>query len=207
MNQLFASGSQSIGASASVLPMNTQDWFPLGLTGLISWQAKGLSRVFPLLCEACSKENRGEMLWKTNKRTSWSPRCNVLGRDTPRRALDSWLCGGAICWPVWPQRSQRGCGGVWVYPDAEWPSAGRGKQIRLEVRRQGGAKKLRVGAVGTSMLSEAKRGLRERAGWEGKSHLQTQRKPGPSQQPPLQPLAYTLVPSSLFSTENLGRLF
>ena len=49
MSQLFASGGQSIGASASalVLPMNIQDWFPLGLTGLISLQSKGLSRVFP----------------------------------------------------------------------------------------------------------------------------------------------------------------
>ena len=47
-NQLFTSGGQSIGASAwaSVLPMNIQDWFPLGLTGLISLQSKGLSRVF-----------------------------------------------------------------------------------------------------------------------------------------------------------------
>ena len=46
--QCFASGSQSIGvsASASVLPMNIQDWFSLGLTGLISLQFKGLSRVF-----------------------------------------------------------------------------------------------------------------------------------------------------------------
>ena len=46
MSQLFASGGQSIGASASVLPMNIQDWFPLELTGLISLQSKGLSRVF-----------------------------------------------------------------------------------------------------------------------------------------------------------------
>ena len=48
MSWLFASGSQSIGASTSpsVLLMNIQDWFPLGLTGLISLQAKGLSRVF-----------------------------------------------------------------------------------------------------------------------------------------------------------------
>ena len=50
MNQLFASGIQNIGvsASASVLPMNMniQGWFPLGLTGLISLQSKGLSRVF-----------------------------------------------------------------------------------------------------------------------------------------------------------------
>ena len=48
MSQLFESGGQSIGASASasVLPMNIQDWFPLGLTGLISLQSKGLWRVF-----------------------------------------------------------------------------------------------------------------------------------------------------------------
>ena len=48
MSQLFASSVQSIGAStsASVLPMNNQDWFPLGLTDLISLQSKGLSRVF-----------------------------------------------------------------------------------------------------------------------------------------------------------------
>ena len=45
-SQFFASGGQSIGASASVLPMNIQGWFPLGLTGLISLQSKGLSKVF-----------------------------------------------------------------------------------------------------------------------------------------------------------------
>ena len=48
MSQLFSSGSQSIGVSAStsVLPMNTQDWSPLGWTGWISLKSKGLSRVF-----------------------------------------------------------------------------------------------------------------------------------------------------------------
>ena len=48
VSKLFASGSQSIGvsASASVLPMNIQDWFPLGWTGWISLQFKGFSRVF-----------------------------------------------------------------------------------------------------------------------------------------------------------------
>ena len=48
MNQLFASGGQSTGASASasILPINIQGWFPLGLTGLIFLQPKGLSRVF-----------------------------------------------------------------------------------------------------------------------------------------------------------------
>ena len=48
MSQLFISGGQSIGVSAStsVLPMNTQDWSPLRWTGWISFQSKGLSRVF-----------------------------------------------------------------------------------------------------------------------------------------------------------------
>ena len=48
MSQLFESSGQSIGvsASASVRPMNIQDWLPLGLTGLISLQSKGLSRIF-----------------------------------------------------------------------------------------------------------------------------------------------------------------
>ena len=47
MSQLFSSGGQSIGVSAStsVLPTNIQDWFPLGWTGWISLQSKGLSRV------------------------------------------------------------------------------------------------------------------------------------------------------------------
>ena len=48
MSLLFASNAQNIGASAlaSVLPMNVQGWFPLGLTGLICLKSKGLSRVF-----------------------------------------------------------------------------------------------------------------------------------------------------------------
>ena len=48
MSQLFASGGQGIGVSAStsVLPMNTQDWSPLGWTGWISLQSKGLSRAY-----------------------------------------------------------------------------------------------------------------------------------------------------------------
>ena len=48
MSWFFTSGGQSTGAStwASILPMNIQDWFPLGLTDCISLQSKGLSRVF-----------------------------------------------------------------------------------------------------------------------------------------------------------------
>ena len=47
MSQFFAPGGQSIRAPASVLPMNIHGWFPSGLTGLISLQSKGLSRVSP----------------------------------------------------------------------------------------------------------------------------------------------------------------
>ena len=56
MSQFLTSGGQSIGvsASASVLPMNIQGWFPLGLTGWISLQSKGLSRIFSnIIFERC----------------------------------------------------------------------------------------------------------------------------------------------------------
>ena len=46
MSRFFSSGGQSFGASASVLPTNIQGWFPLGWTGWIPLQSKGLSRVF-----------------------------------------------------------------------------------------------------------------------------------------------------------------
>ena len=46
MSQLFTPGDQSIGVIASVLPLNIQDCFPLGLTGLVYLQTKGLLRVF-----------------------------------------------------------------------------------------------------------------------------------------------------------------
>ena len=45
VSRLFTSGGQSIGASESVLPMNIQDWFPLGLTGLILLLSKGFPRI------------------------------------------------------------------------------------------------------------------------------------------------------------------
>ena len=49
VSQFFTPGGQSIGAlaSASVLPLNIQGWFPLGLTGLVFLQLKGISRIFP----------------------------------------------------------------------------------------------------------------------------------------------------------------
>ena len=59
MSQLFASGGQSIGvsASASVFPMNIQDWFPLGLTGFICLQSKGLKCLLQL------PSSKASILW------------------------------------------------------------------------------------------------------------------------------------------------
>ena len=82
MSQFFASGGQSIGisASASVLPMNIQDWFSLGQTGWISLQSKGLSRVFSnttvqkyqLFSVQLSLQSNSH-IWKVkrNQRASW----------------------------------------------------------------------------------------------------------------------------------------
>ena len=63
MSQFLASGSQTIGASASVLPMNIQDWFPLGLIGLISLLSKGL---LSLLQHYNSKETSQRIRQKVN---------------------------------------------------------------------------------------------------------------------------------------------
>ena len=77
MSQLFASGGQSIGVSAStsVLPMNIQDWSPLGWTGWISLQSKGLSRVF---CNTTVQKNKHQFfcaqlsLWSNSHIHTWS---------------------------------------------------------------------------------------------------------------------------------------
>ena len=62
ISQLFASGGQSIGASASVLPMNIQGWFPLGLTSLISLQPKGLRP--GIISNTSDSRQRGLGPWK-----------------------------------------------------------------------------------------------------------------------------------------------
>ena len=82
MSQLFTSGGQSIGlsASTSVLPMNTQDWSPLEWTGWISLQSKGLSRLFSnptvqkhpiLLCSAFSIVQLLHSYLTTGKTIAW----------------------------------------------------------------------------------------------------------------------------------------
>ena len=77
MSQLFASGGQSIGVSAStsVLPMNTQDWSPSGWTGWLSLQYKGLSRVFSntivqkhqFFCAQLSSQSNSHLYMTTGK--------------------------------------------------------------------------------------------------------------------------------------------
>ena len=71
MSQLFAWSSQRIGASASalVLPMNIHDWFPLGLTGLISLLSKGLSRIF--------SSTTVQRHWFFGPQTSLSSSCHI----------------------------------------------------------------------------------------------------------------------------------
>ena len=64
----FTSGGQNFGASASesVPPVNVQDWFPLGLTGLISLQSKGLSRVFSNTTEPQNTWSKNWWSWRRN---------------------------------------------------------------------------------------------------------------------------------------------
>ena len=59
VNQLFSSGDQNIGASASILPMNIQGWFPFGWTGLISVLPKELSRVI-----ASTRVQEHQVFWR-----------------------------------------------------------------------------------------------------------------------------------------------
>ena len=67
VSQFFASGGQLLGDSASVLPMNIQGWFPLGLTGLISLQPKGLSSLLQPQSSLFSKASKVEVasVWIT----------------------------------------------------------------------------------------------------------------------------------------------
>ena len=81
MNQLFTSGGQSIGALASVLPVNIQGWFSLGLTGLISLQSKGLSRVFLPTLHWYNYQKQGvikKLFWPRSKSTIYSEWVNCL---------------------------------------------------------------------------------------------------------------------------------
>ena len=96
MSQLFPSGGQSIGASASasVLPMNIQDWFPLGWTGLIALQSKGLSRVFSnTTVQEHQFSGAQPSLWSKSHIRTW-----LL--EKPQFWLYDPLMGKLICSPL-----------------------------------------------------------------------------------------------------------
>ena len=92
-SQFFASGGESIGvsASASVFPMTAQDWFPLGLTGLISLQSNGLSRVFSNTTvqkhQAFFMVQLSHLYMTTWKTIAW----------TIRTFVAKWLCFLILC--------------------------------------------------------------------------------------------------------------
>ena len=71
MSQFFSSDGQSLEASASVLPMNIQDWFSLGLTGCISLQSKGLSRVFNTTVQKYQLFGTQLSLWSNSQIHTW----------------------------------------------------------------------------------------------------------------------------------------
>ena len=71
MSQLFTSNGQSTGASASVLPMNIQGWFPLVLTGLISLQSKEFSRVFSSIITKLKFFSTQPSLWSNSHISTW----------------------------------------------------------------------------------------------------------------------------------------
>ena len=91
MSRLFTSAVHSIGVSASVLPMDIESWFPLALTGLISLQSKGLSRVYKnveVLSSCVNAGTRQTLVWGTQ------PRLHV----TFPRLWGAWLGGDSCDW-------------------------------------------------------------------------------------------------------------
>ena len=102
MSQLFISGGQSVGVSAliSVLPMNTQDWSPLGWTGWISLQSKGLSRVFSNTTVQKHQFFGAQLSSQSNSHIhTWLQEKTELWRDGPLLAKEC-LCF-LTCWLDW----------------------------------------------------------------------------------------------------------
>ena len=104
MTRLFTSRGQSIGASASapVLPMNIQIWFPLGLIGLISLQSKELSRVFS--STAVWKHqffSAQPSLWSNLPFMSWIGSCRCGGWHSVSLITARWTCLVISCPSAW----------------------------------------------------------------------------------------------------------
>ena len=108
MSQLFASGGQTIGVSAStsVLPMNTHDWSPLGWTGWISLQSKGLSRVFSNTTvqkhQFFGAQLSSDSIFKSRDITLPTKVHLVKAMDFPvvMYGCESWTIKKAECWRI-----------------------------------------------------------------------------------------------------------
>ena len=124
MSQLFVSGGQSIGVSAStsVLPMNTQDWSPSGCTGWISLQSKGLSRVW---------------CWSLNSNTlaTWCKEMTHLKRPWCWESLKAGGGGDDRGWDGWMAPPTQW---IWVWLDSgSWWWTGR-PAVLQSIGSQGG---------------------------------------------------------------------
>ena len=86
MSRLFASGGQSIGASASVFPINVQSWFPLGLTGLVSLLSKGLLRVLQHRNSKASILQHSAFLWSRSHIRAW-----LSDTDFTEKSFVNWF--------------------------------------------------------------------------------------------------------------------
>ena len=123
MSQFFASGGQNIGAStsASVLPMNIQDWYSLGLTGLISLQSKGLSTVLSNTTVQkhqffSASIHQNHKFWRNNSRKNdeTEPKqkhCPVVDLTGDGRKI--WCCQEWYCIGTWNVRP-------WIKVNWKW---------------------------------------------------------------------------------------
>ena len=123
---LITSGNQSIGASASasVLPMNIQGWFPLGLTGLTSLLSKGLSRVFSnTVVQKHQFFSTQSSLWSNSHISLY---ISLNKTKTTRNWMLQWLqseCYGGLCWAqIW----------VWGTGETSCPKQMRMKWVSWE---------------------------------------------------------------------------
>ena len=111
MSLLFSSGGQAIGASASVLPMNIQDWFPLGWTDGISLPSKGFSRVFSKTTAQmhqffCTQPS----LWSNSHICTWH--CLPMGKFVSSHYTVSSLRAKTLLCSVWnsqPLKTECSC--------------------------------------------------------------------------------------------------
>ena len=106
MNWFFASGGQNIEASASVLLMNIQVWFPLGLTGLIYLPCKGLSKVFSsIVIWKCQFLGAQPSLWSNSHMTTGKEKPQIMESILKNLySLNRWCQTIIIISKKWPKK-------------------------------------------------------------------------------------------------------